>query len=394
MVMDKIVRSLIISFVALLGFSACHNGDDPEPTVTRNHRTVLVYMVADNSLGTMGCDRRDIREMLKAVSAGGLNGGRLIVYHGQPSTAENPPELIDITTEGEVSLKTYPVTTDDGTTIYSVDPSRIKEVISDMKTVAAADEYAVVFWSHSNGWLGPTTPGDNRYRSFGDDRGHHITIPTLAVTLAGEKFAFIYFDCCQMVNVESMYELRDLAPFIVGSPTELGIEGMRYDLNIPVFFAAEPDLELAARNTFTDYSDNGLECQMTVVRTEGLDRLASATREIFAAVTEYPEDISSLQRYCRPNERCWSYDMNDYMKLLTAGTAPELYAEWKKAFDAVVTYAESTPRAISSSSYPLHITSYCGMGSHVIASPADISYRCYDEMAWWREVVSVCPAYK
>ncbi len=392
--MEKYIRCLIISLFAALGLTACHDDDGPDPVDPTVHRTVLVYMVADNSLGSMGCDRKDIEEMLKAVKAGGLNGGRLMVYHGRTSTDTNPPQLLEITPDGQSCLKAYPVATEDGSKIYSVDPERIREVLADTKEVAPAEEYAIVFWSHSNGWLGPATPDDNRYRSFGDDRGHHITIPTLANTLAGEKFAFIYFDCCQMVNVESMYELRHLAPVIVGSPTELGIDGMRYDLNVPLFFISEPDLVLAARNTFGDYSANGLECQMAVVRTDGLDELASVTREIFAGVTSYPEDVSSLQRYCRPNERCWSYDMYDYMKVLTADREPALFAKWKKAFDSVIIYAETTPRAISSTAYPLYVTSYSGLGTHVITSPADISYRCYDEMAWWRDVVSVCPAYK
>ncbi len=384
--------SILFSFVAL---SSCGDKDEPGPVLTETDRTVLVYMVADNSLGTWSCDDADIAEMLTAAKAGGLAGGRLVVYHGRPRTEINPPQLLDITPSGVVTLKTYPTATADGDKIYSVDPARIREVLSDTKTFAPAGEYAIVFWSHSSGWLGPVGKDDYRYRAFGDDRGHHITIQTLASTLAGEKFSFIYFDCCQMANEESAYELRHLTPVIVGSPTELGIDGMRYDLNVPVFFSPVPDLEQAARNTYEDYAGNNLECQMTVIRTEGLERLASATRDIMVRLEDYPEGVGSLQRYCRPTETCWSYDMKQYMELITPQDSKELLAEWEKAFDKVVTYAASTPTAIGGSALsPFYINTCNGLGMYVIKGPEEISYRQYDSLAWWNDVVSVAPAYK
>lgn len=370
--------------------AGCGDSEDPQPVEKTVHRTVLVYMVADNSLGSWGCDRSDIEEMVKAADAGGLNGGRLLVYYARPQTASHPPQLLEITRKGAGVVKTYA----DDPKIYSVDPERIREVISDMRRVAPAREYGLVFWSHSNGWLGAPREGDDRYRAFGDDRSHHITIPTLAETLRGGEYRFLYFDCCQMANVESAYELRGLAPEIVASPTELGIDGMRYDLNVPVFFAENPSLEEAARNTYEDYAGRDLECQMTVIRTGGLDALAEATRAILATVEEYPEGIEGLQRYCRYGEACWSYDMLHYMELLAAESHPELFDAWKKAFDDVVTFAVTTPTAISDYYRPLEIERYCGLGAFAIGSQSDISYRQYDSTAWWRDVVSLCPAYK
>lgn len=392
--MEKFLYYILFP-LTLLALSSCGKTDEPLPVPSTVHRTVIVYMVADNSLGTWGCDNADISEMVTAASSGALAGGRLIVYRSARGTSEdNPPVLIDITRQGVDTLKSYPVFDADDKRIYSVDPSRIREVLADAKTLAPAEDYAMVFWSHSNGWLGAPSPGDNRYRAFGDDRGQHITIPTLASTLEGEHFSFIYFDCCQMANVETAYQLRNLAPVIVGSPTELGIDGMRYDLNVPVFFSSEPDMEKAARNTFDSYNADGLPCQMAVMRTSALDRLAAATKAILATLADYPEGVEKIQRYCRPGETCWSYDMRAYMRLLAADSHPELYDEWQSAFDAVVTYAEATPIAISDSFSPLYITDYSGLGMFAIKSPDDITYRQYDSLAWWTDVVSACPAYK
>ncbi|MDE5651385.1 MAG: hypothetical protein K2I35_10400 [Duncaniella sp.] len=74
----------LLSMLCLAVLTACgkNDGPTPDPDDLTTHRTVLVYMVADNTLGTTwGCDQADLDEMLKAAGEGALNGGRLIVYH-------------------------------------------------------------------------------------------------------------------------------------------------------------------------------------------------------------------------------------------------------------------------------------------------------------------------
>ena len=75
----------IASSLPLLAVSACNN-DDPvvvpdTPATQENQRTVLVYMVADNNLGTGLFDSADLKEMQDAAAAGDIKDGRLLVYH-------------------------------------------------------------------------------------------------------------------------------------------------------------------------------------------------------------------------------------------------------------------------------------------------------------------------
>lgn len=389
---------LILPLFAVVLLPAC-GGDDDEPTPAPEppnpvSRTVLVYMVADNTLGSWSqSDEQDIQEMLAGVKNGALNGGRLLVYHNRPKTASNPPQMLEITEQGLKVLKNYP----NDPSVYSVDPERITEVMADMKSIAPADEYGLVLWSHANGWLGATSPNDDRYRAFGDDRGYHISVQTLAKTLADEYFEFVYFDCCLMGNIETIYELRHITPIMVASPTELSIDGMPYDRNVPLMFDSSLTIEdamvAAAENTFNYYetNENGFDdgCQIAVYRTAELEALAEVTRPIYETVTVIDPRVSEIQRYNKPGDVGYTYDMDNLMEHFTRVDYPDLLDAWRTQWRKVVAYGAATRNGIGK----LIIDRYCGLGSMVIDQPSDITWRGYNTLQWWHDVVSVAPAY-
>ena len=390
---------IMMSLMALLLLGSCGDDDDslePQGPPAEVSRTVLVYMIADNNLASdWGSDDEDISEMLKAAKAGGLNGGRLLVYHNRLGTSKgNVPEMLEITANGLKTLKQYP----DDRTIYSVDPERIREVMVDLKTLAPAEDYGLVLWSHANGWLGAPAGSEDYYRSFGDDRGYHITLPSLAKALEDEEFSFLYLDCCLMGNIECVYELRNVAPRIEAAPTELHVDGMPYDRNVPLMFLETPDLDGMARNTFDYYDDyKGNKpftpwCQIASYDTSGLETLAQATRDIMATVTEYKPIPADLQRYTTPWETCHTADIDGYISLLAGDSHPELLKAWREALGQVVTYCESTTKSIGS--LTIDLDKYSGLGIYPITSPSDANWRQYYNLAWWKDVASTAPAAK
>ncbi|MCM1163000.1 MAG: clostripain-related cysteine peptidase [Muribaculaceae bacterium] len=379
-------KYLTLLLLMLFGLTACSDNNDPdqpEPP-TPVSRTVLVYMVADNSLGNRGYDVDDLKEMIAAADADGFNGGRLLVYWNCiqtdasiPGSSVNnniPPRLLEIKPEKAEVLKTYP----DDTTIYSVDPERIAEVMTDVKTYAPADDYGLIMWSHANGWLGSEANGNtDRYRAFGDDRGYHISLPSLRKALEGNYFSFIYFDCCEMGNVESIYEFRQLTPVIAAAPTELPNPGMPYDLTIPYFFKTIPDVVGAAKATFGWYSTSSAWpwCQLAVYDTSALDRLAAESRSAQQLRTLNAADLAPLQRYTNWS-KCYSYDMKSYYALLGAP------ASWHEALDDVVLWCASTPRSVNE----IYIDTFCGLGSSAPLTDADKSYRGYNDLQWYKAI--------
>lgn len=388
------MKRYIYSLLCLVLTASCGKSDEPAPTpdkpVDTPARTILVYMVADNTLGTLyGCDVADLAEMRTAAEAGDFGkGGRLLVYYNRPKTnAGQYPQLLEITKRGTEILKEYP----DDTSIHSVDPERVTEVMNDVRAKAPADDYGLVMWSHSNGWLGsPSTGSDKYYKAYGDDRGYHITLPSLVKALEGFRFSFIYFDCCLMGNVETAYEMRGLTDRMVASPTELGIDGMPYDQNLKYLFAAEPQLEKAAENTYQSYLTTGAECQIAVYDLTALPELASATRNVLNTVTECP-DVTGIQRYNNPSESvAWDADMDNYMEVLCGDSRSDLLSAWRRALANVVTYKATTDLAIPS----FRINRYCGLGAYAIASPSATDYRGYHTTSWWQDVCASSPAYR
>lgn len=391
---------------AFLVLTSCHDSDSPdEPQIIVEpvNRTVLVYMIADNSLGRDGYDSDDLDEMLAGVMSGALNGGRLLVYHNRRGTDGGlAPQMLEVTEKGIEVLITYP----DDSSVYSVDVARMRQVINDSRRLAPAADYGLILWSHGSGWKesnssrseNPVLTLDNPITStpqvhdFGEDRGQTMKISSLSDALSGFGFSFIYFDCCFMGTVEVMYELRDAAPVIVASGIELPVYGMPYDKNLPVFFAdGKPDMVQAARNTFEYYDSRiGIDrtCAMTVVNTAGMARLAEVSRKIFADMSDFPAGLNNIQSYERPGFVKTIYDFSHYIE--TICTDPDLLAEWNDAMAETVVYADNTPTVFRE----LNLDRYCGLGSFVIMSNSDITFRNYNKQKWYSDVVSVAPVLK
>lgn len=362
------------------------SADEPDPGPSPLpagdvHRTVLVYMVADNSLGGLN-DRLDLNEMCDGAEEGSLNGGRLLVYRNRLGTDDgNAPQLLEVTSDGlEILLKTYP----DDPEIYSVDSDRMREVIADMKHYAPADDYGLVLWSHASGWMETSMA-----RSFGEDRKHTMKISSLAAALDGNDFSFIYFDCCSMASVEVMWELRHAAPVIAASGIELPADGMPYQLTLPFLFATgKPDVVGAARTTFEYYdamSGSSRTCAMTVTDTSALQELAEASAAIFAGVTEFNSSLADVQPYFRNAIKTYMYDFEDYFERLD--TDPRLLDAWRAALGKAILYKASTPTLFER----VNIDRYCGLGCYVILDRYDITAFNYDQREWYRDVVSQSP---
>lgn len=384
---------ILVSAFAAVGLAACH--DDPEPTPPQKKalRTVLVYQVANNNLGTASYNEMDIAEMKAGAAQGKLpEGGRLLVYNAGPS---KPPYLLDITANGIDTLKTY------DQSVLSVQSERMLEVFDDVERFAPADDNAIILWSHGSGWLqdGMEDPNDTGVlpKSFGSEKGKTMNITTLANTLRqGPEWSFVYFDCCYMASVETLYELRHIAPVIVGSATELLVYGMPYDQNIPHFFAPTPDLVGAASTTFALYdamTGSNRTCTMSVVNTDGLDKLAKATKAIYELADPHmPADYVPQRFMNKGITNCHYFDFRQYVGALctdAAGAerfagAAALLADFDAALADCVGYAAATPMLWNT----VPLTFHCGMSTFILDTPEKANNKNYKTLSWYADVAS------
>jgi len=393
----------LICYLALLAVTAavvsgCRQHDEPDPPVppAQVERVVLVYMVANNNLGASGYDSADIEEMLVAARAGDIKGkSRLLVYH---DGTNGRPVLVEIRNGGQTdTLARY-----DGDA-YAVETAHMKAVFDDMERLAPADEYGLVLWSHGTGWIqdGISTSGsgDVAPLSFGLDRGRTMNVTELARVIDGRGFSFVYFDCCYMASVETLYELRNVVPVVAASATELPVCGSRYDLNVSCYFApGEPDIIGAARNTFEYYNSmigSSRTCTMSVINTEGLESLAAATADIYAHSSRGVPDGYTPQCFSdRSVASCQYFDFRDYVAALcldSAGAerfdgATAMLQRFDEALGVCVSYAAATPYLWNS----IPLSHHCGLSTYILKNTeAAPSTKNYNTLSWYADVASM-----
>lgn len=398
-----IKKILIIPFALLYGWllGSCGHDEEPEPPAPQGDavRSVLVYMVANNSLGgsaNNGYDALDLKEMDNAAKAGSLGANRLLVYH-HAYRAE--PELIEITSSGRKVLKHY------DTSHSSVSAARMEEVIADFKEIAPAQRYGIVLWSHASGWLENGLDEElgivnGKLRAFGVDgnTSRQMNVTTLAAVLEGKGFDFVYFDCCHMAGVEVAYQLRRSTPVVVGSSSELPADGMPYDATLPYLMADDADLVGAAKQTFMFYdAQQGVyrTCTISVIDTSKLDALADAVGDFYAMHPTLPDGYQG-QKFIAVG--CRYFDLAHYLHGLADGSIAsvadaDLVAAYDRAISAIedaVVYKNATPYLWYGQLDQVKIDSHCGLSTYIMrtASDADAKRLGYERLDWWKNVAS------
>lgn len=381
----------LAAIVASLVLASCK--DDSTPQVQPNPEpptepeqplgtAVLVYMVADNSLGTGRYDVADLDEMQQAVDAGVLkDGDRLLVYRNRRGTdAGKPPVLIEMK-QGAApdTLVKYA----DDPSIYSTDPERMQEVLNTFVNEIPAQYRGLVFWSHATGWIsdkGARAP----QKSWGSDRGVKMSMPSLAKGLEGKQFDFIYFDCCHMMTVEGLYEIRANADLFAGSVTEIPAAGMPYDLTLPHFFSPDgPDVLGAAKETFNHYdamSGADRTCTISVVKASTLDNLAACTMMLLSTGAVEGLSTTQYQQY----SRSFSYRLYDFGQWACSLTPTDdaMLQQWEDALSQAIIFAAATPTVFEQ----LALNHYSGLACGIPKDFDEAEQQGFTALKWWTDV--------
>lgn len=382
------ILNTFILVTVMAFFSACDDTDEPTPVPEpENSRTLLVYMAADNNLSSYAMlDIQEMKEGLKNVA--GAKNKRLLVYLAYPKSEYN--KMIELLPDGSIiDIKEFQ--RGDNLTI-----SRMREVFALMKEYAPAEHYGLVLWSHGTGWLNDNGVIDDpddigvagvQLKSWGYDNigKKKMRITALAQALSDVEWEYVYFDCCHMACVEVAYELRHVTPLIVGSPTELGVDGMPYHKNVECLLAGSVGLTQAVENTYRSYADgeiiSGNEgCAISLIRTDGLERLAELTRTVYAGNPQPAKDYYPVPYFRTAIMSSGIYDMWHYIEALTDDA--QLFEQWREAYTAVVPLAFATPTV-----YRLDATNFHGLGTQIVNKMDDADVYDYRTTSWWNDVV-------
>lgn len=373
--MKRPIRTLPL-FLALALFTfACSKEDDGprypwRPRPERADQTILFYL-GGQSLG--GYFKQNIREISQAVDRYVLYDSRILIFVQPNVSPYTHPSLIlecsfDYDTQASRidTLRRY-------NDVVSTRSGDIARILGEMADLAPARRYGLVLGSHGGGWLPAAyriiddfganaespfasgvapnllhkTPGADATRWFGEDEGEVGEIAAWAegIAASGVGFDYAIFDACFMSNIESLYDLRHIAPRIVASPCEIMARGIPYHLTLASLLTEEGrsyDLTAFAEQ-FHDYylhtTDTRRSGCLAVTRTDELETLAVAMREFNRTITAEPAPFD-LQTYedlhdKKTNEaKPLFFDLRQYIELCEADEAARasLLAQFDRTF--------------------------------------------------------------
>lgn len=418
--MKTTIRYILL--FALLALAGCTK-DGEDPRYPHSSRVVLVYMAGDNSLGGYVQDNLDaMRRGMASVPS----GGRTIAYVDTP---DGNPRLVEVTASGMEILHAWP------SPHNSASAATVHEVISLVRTLAPADRYGLVLWSHGLAWMpswatgyltrskarmaepwpqtkhggaaaGPASadrpiPAASVPTSwpatkwFGQDTGEspagYLDTEQLSEAIPSGVFDWILFDACFMASAETLYALRDKAERIVCSPAEVIADGFPYAEIMAELLRPEPDLRAVCETYYRNYADDPRpayrSATVSLVETSQLEALAAATASVLgAALTTDPEvlpvmDLNRVQPLDR-YRRHFLFDMGSVVgELETRGLVPaSLAGAWRAQLARTVIYEAHTPTMLG-----LALDECCGLSMYVpYADYADLN-EYYRTLDWYRQ---------
>lgn len=387
----KFLCLLTVIFIASGGLGSC-SGDEPsqpeKPSDSGDGRLILVYAVAANNLQSYLY--LDKQEMMNAGPRLDLDNNKLLVY----SVVNNGDCILQELRKNDGKYEFATIAEFDSLPL-STSPERITEVINYVNDKFQYDKKGLVLWSHADGWLpwfAGSTPNGVKQKSFGwdnfDGGTYKTNINALAEAIPAGIFDFIWFDCCYMANIETIYELRDKTDYIVGSVLETPAEGMPYDLTMPYLLRSDAELEKAAeafyqeymgRNPSTPVSSLYYGVSISIIDTSYLYLLADAAKEIFNTGIA-PTSLSGIQTYQRSLSEKF-YDMGQLLRSYY-GVSEESWQTLAEAFGEVVVFKRISPYDYNVK--PVNVEAYSGLSMHHYLDSGSSNEMFYQSLDWFK----------
>ena len=286
--MKRIYHLLLL--VCTVWLVAC-NDHIPDPTPMKAERTVIVYMMAENSLNDFV--RSDSAEMAYAVQRIPDNVN-FVLYKDDIHL----PVIYALSRKNGVQ-KWKQFTKDQ----VSTDSLTMRNTLRDIVATFSADHYGLVLWSHGGGWVPQARSArkswigiDNNKNSL-TNTGWQMNISELRWTLEQlPHFDYVLFDACFMQSIEVAYELRKVTDYMIGSPAEIPGTGAPYDQIMTEL--CKSDIAGIVNNYHNAYvSRSGVA--LSAINCKKLEALANATRSYGQHIWSdtHTKDTKDIQRY-------------------------------------------------------------------------------------------------
>lgn len=381
---------MILLAVLGLMLGSCQKGLESSDYDETGSCTVLIYMVAENSLYSEIYS--NIYDLLH--SAWELKKGERVVLYVDD---RRYPRMYIINSQS--SQSSFSPVLEFTSDYNSCDVKTLDMVIGYTRALCPANEYGYVFWSHGSGWI-----PNHDTRSFGVDNqkntdsnqnGFHMNLKDLAATLGKYgKARFVMFDACFMQSVESAYELRDVTDYVIGSPAEIPAYGAPYGLQLSHYFDEPFVPGQLSFDYWAWYNGSDMGVATSVISTAHLEQLAAATRRYIKIDTLSDKKIDMLLNYFHYDE--WYHkahypDACDMRSIMKSELSESDYEEWMKSLRRAVPAAYCTRTwysAYSNYNHRIDSTQYCGVSMYIprtiYSKRGEQFYSDYYETAWYK----------
>lgn len=372
------MKRLLYLCVTIAMLASCSNEIPEQEEASFNGRTILVYLVANNSATNLDRYLKTNILWMYQNMATDSDSCRLLVYYrpNQNDGLLTEPSILEFISDGKGHINgRSALSTEEFSDVFgeatvlrtyietegynATDPEVMAQVFRDMQTAAPSNSYGLIFGSHASGWMPASATVS---RAFGDDDGYSINIPELRDVLtnsfASGNLDFILLDACMMGSVEVAYELRNVADYCIASVMETPASGFPYQRMFHYLSDTDVDYQRIC-TAFTDYYQSGWGT-CAAIDCSRLDNLVDA---VAGELQNHAADISTLdyqniQQYGASSYRNFSFDIGDFFRQLNGETIP---ASIQTALDQAVIAKSCIPGKYS---YLPEVDAdrFCGIG--------------------------------
>ena len=345
-------------------------------------------------------------KMLDALSKN-IQGDAQVVIISTESTTDGA--LYELRYDAELGKAVKEKVTDlDLPTPYNGElfASNIRRVIE----FAPAEKYAMVIGSHGLAWvpkddtsvqtaslrklgiepskLWERNPSAEITRHLGDKGStvrYNVNEVAQGIESNNIKLEFLLFDACFMGNIESLYELRNSAKYIIASPCEVMGYGFPYNKILPIMLegnGASYDLDAICSTYVEHYRTDAStpSACVALTNTAELEALAAATKRVNEAGVKSGFSLHNVQYYEGQSVHSF-YDLGDIIEQSCADS--EAVAAFHAQFDKTVTSRYHTDRFYSAygSQHYHDINYYSGVSTSAFVEHYANSW---EQTAWYK----------
>lgn len=274
-----------------------------------------------------------------------------------------------------------------------------------------AESYGIILAGHGQGWVTrevlnsdnatefaakwgydpwAKALGAEQTRAFGE-YNTQSDITELAEGLrleGGEKFDYLLFDACFMSNIETLYDLSNVAEVIIASPCEIMGSGFPYHRTLRYLMAGEErSYERAAESYYLYYRDEysgSARCgSIALVECSQIEALAEATRAVVATAREQ-YDATTIQTY----EGQYVHTFYDFAQWCEAVATDEAaYQAFEQQLARTIPAKYTLPTFYSAlgsgGTLDIDVERYSGVTTSAPCEPYQESWR---ETSWYKAV--------